>query len=66
MRRAIEQYGPDFSTVLNRYRSPTFQVAVKNFYASFLAARYVAKNADRYFGQRNKKKPLSYQNSIFR
>ena len=61
MRRAIEQYGPDYSIVLERYRSPTFQVAVKNFYASFLAARYVAKNADRYFGQRNKEKPLSYQ-----
>jgi len=35
--------------VLNRYKSPAFQVAVKNFYASFLAARHVAKNADRYF-----------------
>jgi len=61
MRRAIEKYGPNYSVVIDRYRSPTFQVAVKNFYASFLAARYVAKNADRYFGHRSAGKPLSYQ-----
>jgi membrane-bound lytic murein transglycosylase D len=61
MRRAIERHGLDYSTVLERYRSPSFQVAVKNFYASFLAARHVAKNADRYFGQREQKQPLRYQ-----
>ncbi len=49
MRRAIQSIGPDYMTVLNRYKSPSFQVAVKNFYASFLAARHVAKNADQYF-----------------
>ena len=49
MRRAIHRIGPDYMEVLNRYKSPAFQVAVKNFYASFLAARHVAKNADRYF-----------------
>jgi membrane-bound lytic murein transglycosylase D len=61
MRRAVEQHGPDYSTVLEHYRSPSFQVAVKNFYASFLAARHVAKNADRYFGERRQQQPLRYQ-----
>ena len=61
MRRAIERHGPDYLMVLDRYRSPAFQVAVKNFYASFLAARHVAKNADRYFGQRRRQHPLRYQ-----
>jgi len=49
MRRAIEQIGPDFVDVLEKYRSRGFRVAVKNFYASFLAARYVARNAEKYF-----------------
>lgn len=49
MRRAIRRIGPDYMRVLNKYKSPSFQVAVKNFYASFLAARHVARNADRYF-----------------
>jgi len=62
MRRAIERHGPNYSVVLERYRSPSFQVAVKNFYASFLAAQHVAKNADRYFGRRQQQQqPLRYQ-----
>jgi len=64
MRRAIEQYGPDYPTVLDHYRSPSFQVAVKNFYASFLAARYVAKNADRYFGKRPQRMPVDYRTVV--
>ncbi len=56
MRRAIRRIGPDYMAVLNKYKSPSFQVAVKNFYASFLAARHVALNADRYFP---KVKPVS-------
>ncbi|MEM7194996.1 MAG: LysM peptidoglycan-binding domain-containing protein [Pseudomonadota bacterium] len=50
MRRAIRKHGPDYLQVLNKYKSPSFQVAVKNFYASFLAAIHLAKNADKYFG----------------
>ena len=49
MRRAITQVKPDYLSVLKKYKSPRFQVAVKNFYASFLAARHVALNAQRYF-----------------
>lgn len=50
MWRAIDQLGPDFIAVLNKYKSPGFRTAVRNFYASFLAARYVAQNAHKYFG----------------
>lgn len=49
MRRAIRTHGLDFVEVLNKYKSRSFRTAVRNFYASFLAARHVAKNADRYF-----------------
>ena len=50
MRRAIRQVRPDYLEVLEKYKSPSFRVAVKNFYASFLAARHLAINADQYFG----------------
>lgn len=49
MARAIRSVGVDYIKVLNEYRSRSFRTAVRNFYASFLAARYVAKNADKYF-----------------
>ncbi len=51
MKRAMRKVEPDFMAVLERYKSPRFRVAVKNFYASFLAARHVAINAERYFGK---------------
>ena len=50
MERAIKQVGLDYERLLVEYKSPSFQTAVKNFYASFLAARYVAKNSQRFFG----------------
>ena len=50
MKRAIREVEPDFMAVLARHKSPSFQIAVKNFYASFLAARHVAVNAETYFG----------------
>lgn len=51
MERAIAQVGLDYERLLVEYKSPSFQTAVKNFYASFLAARHVAKNADTFFGE---------------
>jgi len=66
MRRALKEIGPDFIKVLNNYKSPRFQVAVKNFYASFLAARHVAKNSKRYFGRVRANKPLQYQTVLLR
>ena len=50
MQRAIRQVGLDYERLLREYKSPNFQTAVKNFYASFLAARYVAKNSEQFFG----------------
>jgi len=50
MERAIAQVGLDYERLLAEYKSPSFQTAVKNFYASFLAARHVAKNVDTFFG----------------
>ena len=50
MERAIEQVGLDYERLLVEYKSPSFQTAVKNFYASFLAARHVAKNSEKFFG----------------
>jgi membrane-bound lytic murein transglycosylase D len=50
MERAIKQVGLDYERLLVEYKSPSFQTAVKNFYASFLAARHVAKNSNTFFG----------------
>ncbi|MFT5571563.1 MAG: membrane-bound lytic murein transglycosylase D [Cryomorphaceae bacterium] len=50
MQRAIKQVGLDYERLLVEYKSPSFQTAVKNFYASFLAARHVAKNSEKFFG----------------
>ena len=51
MKRAMRKVEPDFMAVLERHKSPRFQIAVKNFYASFLAARHVAINAEHFFGK---------------
>ncbi len=49
MKTAVARFGPDYMTVLEKHRGRSFRVAVKNFYASFLAARYVARHARRWF-----------------
>ena len=51
MERAIAQVGTDYIKLLAEYKSNSFRTAVRNFYASFLAARYVAKNSALYFPQ---------------
>ena len=51
MQRAIKQVGLNYERLLSEYKSPNFQTAVKNFYASFLAARFVAKNSQQFFGE---------------
>lgn len=50
MQRAIKQVGLDYERLLAEYKSPNFQTAVKNFYSSFIAARYVAQNIEQFFG----------------
>jgi len=49
MERAIEQVGTDYMRLLAEYKSNSFRTAVRNFYASFLAARYVAQQRQFYF-----------------
>jgi len=64
MRRAIKEIGPDFPKVLEEYKSASFQVAVKNFYASFLAARFLAINSKKYFGITGADSVLRYQTLV--
>jgi membrane-bound lytic murein transglycosylase D len=64
MRRAIKQVGPDFPKVLDEYKSGAFQVAVKNFYASFLAARHLARNPNDYFANTTADSSLRYQTFV--
>ena len=49
MQRAINQVGTDYERLLKEYKSRSFQIAVRNFYASFLAARHVAQNQATFF-----------------
>jgi len=53
MQRAINQVGTDYEKLLKEYKSRSFQIAVRNFYASFLAARHVAKNRSQFFPENN-------------
>lgn len=64
MRRAMKQVGPDFPKVLSEYKSAAFQVAVKNFYASFLAARHLARNSKKYFGDVKPAARVDYQTFV--
>ena len=53
MQRAINQVGTDYERLLKEYKSRSFQIAVRNFYASFLAARHVAQNQAIFFPELN-------------
>ncbi len=66
MRRAMSSIKPDYLTVLQNYKSPRFRVAVKNFYASFLAARHVTLNAKRYFGSIIQDEEIRYQTRMLK
>jgi len=51
MERAIRQLGTrDIGTIVHNYQSRSFGFASRNFYAEFLAAVEVSRNADQYFG----------------
>ena len=51
MRRAARELGTtDMGVIARRYKSPSFGFASRNFYAEFLAAHDVARQAGRYFG----------------
>ncbi|HEC27002.1 MAG TPA: LysM peptidoglycan-binding domain-containing protein [Gammaproteobacteria bacterium] len=59
MLRAMDKVGADYMDVLNKYKARGFQTAVKNFYASFLAARHVAQNVDKYYPDHKMGQPLA-------
>lgn len=54
MKRAKALFGTDFGKIYTSYQSRSFGFASRNFYAEFLAALEVVKNAETYFG------PIAY------
>ncbi len=49
MQRAKAAYGTDFGAIARHYRGKAFGFSSRNFYASFVAAREVARDPERYF-----------------
>lgn len=64
MLKAMNEVGVNFVDVLDKYQSNNFQVAVKNFYASFLAARHVATHHEQFFSSIDKNKPADTVSAI--
>ena len=65
MMRAKDQYGSDFSRIVQEYDSRTFGFASRNFYAEFLAARDVARNREQYFPEGlNLQRPLALDSVV--
>jgi len=61
MIRAIEEVGTtDIAKIIDRYTGRTFGFASKNFYAEFLAALEVDRNAARYFPGLQRETPLRF------
>ena len=59
MHRAKRKYGDDLANIIKNYRSRTFGFASRNFYAEFLAALHVSRNAKKYFPNVSLAKPLN-------
>lgn len=49
MQNARNQYGDDFGRIVQSYKGPAFGFSSRNFYASFLAAREVASQPQKFF-----------------
>jgi len=61
MQRATRMLGTrDIGRIVREYHSRTFGFASRNFYASFLAALHVDRNAARYFGAMRLDSPVAY------
>lgn len=59
--RAAKAVGTtDIATIVKKYRGPAFGFASRNFYASYLAALDVDRNAERYFGPMKLDAPTDY------
>jgi membrane-bound lytic murein transglycosylase D len=48
MKKAQNEVGRNFVTIVNTYDGPAFGFASRNYYAQFLAAREIAKNPPQY------------------
>jgi len=59
MHRAKRKYGDDLANIIKKYKSRTFGFASRNFYAEFLAALHVSRNAKKYFPDVALAKPLN-------
>ncbi|MFP6891245.1 MAG: transglycosylase SLT domain-containing protein [Nitrospinota bacterium] len=61
MRRAVRQFGTRrIGLIVKKYKSRTFGFASRNFYAEFLAAVDVHKNARKYFGPLQRDPPMLF------
>ncbi len=61
MARAVKKTGTeDLEELIQEYRSRRFGFASSNFFASFLAAVEVEKNAEKYFGKVERAQPLQF------
>lgn len=61
MSRASSEFGTNFPRILEEYDGPLFGFDSRNFYVEFLAAREVARNAERYFGKVRRERPQNWE-----
>lgn len=64
MLRAKERFGSDFDRIYREYDGPYFGFASKNFYAEFLAAREIARDPQRFFGDEFEPEPPLDHDSV--
>lgn len=65
MAKAKSQYGDQIGKIVKNYNGKAFGFASRNYYAEFLAAREVARNARRYFpGGVNYERPWPYDRLV--
>jgi membrane-bound lytic murein transglycosylase D len=58
VRRAVEETGStDIGEIVQRYSGPRFGFASRNYYAAFLAAADVTRDAEKYFGPIDREPP---------
>ncbi|MGE4607587.1 MAG: LysM peptidoglycan-binding domain-containing protein, partial [Myxococcota bacterium] len=61
MKRAVRKLGTkDIGVIIRKYNSRTFGFASRNFYAEFLSALDVDRNAERFFGPSDPDSPVLY------
>jgi membrane-bound lytic murein transglycosylase D len=61
MSQAKSKFGKDFPKILEEYDGSQFGFDSRNFYVEFLAAREVARNAERYFAKVDRERPLAWE-----